>query len=347
MQNTVQAVALAKPEFNLANGAMIISYDPHPGCSSGTGSGGGSVDLMGAATIKLNGGGIFLNSQESCGFSTPSCADLIITGGAGISSAGTVDNIDQDGCAATVSESLNEDPIAIPDEVYWPPVPPECSTAYKTPKKLGEIMVPGNPQPVEEWLIYPGYYETFPQAVLVANKSHIYMASGVYCIDPGGPGFNWDLSWSSVDAAELNGSTDPTKNKFQDPSSPSYQNFNPDGVTLYIKKGGGFSFNTKSSTYLDATSNINSDYQGYLIVLEGDPATHPTCTINGGANNDINGMIFAPYCNITVNGNSSTTAIINAQLIGWHVTIDGKAGVNFNYDPSNQVKIKRKVGLMK
>jgi len=346
-KNHVEAVALAKPGYNLANGAMIISYDPNPTCPSGPGNGGGSVDVSGAATLNLTGGGILINSGIACGFNAPNCPTINITGGAGINSVAVspLDNITQkDSCASPpATENFDQKPIAITGDVYWPPVPKECAmSGYPTPTKLGEIMVPGNPQPVEEWLIYPGYYEEFPQATLVANKSHIYMASGVYCIDPGGPTKNWDVSWSPVAAAALYGSTDPSENK--------YSVHNPDGVTLYIKKGGGFAINASSPTYLDASKNPNgpnADYQGYLIILEGDPTSHPTCSITGGADIDINGLIFAPYCNITVNGGSDSTAKINAQLIGWDLLINGNNIINFNYDPNNQVKVKRRVGLMK
>ncbi|HKY55927.1 MAG TPA: pilus assembly protein TadG-related protein, partial [Anaerolineales bacterium] len=94
LQNTVEAVALAKEGGSLTNGAMIISYDPDPNCSAGGGSGGGSVDVSGNGTLNLYGGGIFLNSDETCGYSAPNCPAINITGG-GIISATSVDNIDQ------------------------------------------------------------------------------------------------------------------------------------------------------------------------------------------------------------------------------------------------------------
>jgi Flp pilus assembly protein TadG len=334
-RNVVQAVALARPSYNLANGAMFISYDPHPGCSSGGGSGGGSVDISGSGTVNLYGGGIFLNSQETCGYLAPNCPTLNITGGAGISSAATVDNIDQKCYAA--SESLGQTPVGIPDDISWPPVPPECGiNPPPTPTKLGEVMAGSPLKLTGEWLIYPGFYETFPPSNLVGNKQLIYMKSGVYCIDPP---MNQDLSWSPVDFVSLNGSTNPSKNK--------YHTYNPDGVTLYIKAGGGFTINSNNPTLLDATTKVSSDYKGYLIVLEGSQSSHPTCTITGGGNLDINGAIFVPYCNVTVNGGSESTAIINAQLFGWHLTLNGNNIINFNYDPNNQVKIKRRVGLIR
>jgi hypothetical protein len=334
-RNIVQAVALARPSYNLANGAMFISYDPHPNCSSGGGSGGGSVDISGSGTVNLYGGGIFLNSQETCGYLAPNCPTLNITGGAGISSAATVDNIDQKCYAAP--ESLGQTPVAIPDDVYWPPVPPECGiNPPPPPTKLGEVMAGSPPKLTGEWLIYPGFYETFPPSDLVGNKQLIYMKSGVYCIDPP---MNQDLSWSPTDFVSLNGSTNPGINK--------YHAYNPDGVTLYIKAGGGFTINANNPTFLDATTKVSSDYQGYLIILEGSQSSHPTCTITGGSNLIINGTIFAPYCDVTVNGGSESTATINAQLIGWQLTLNGNNTINFNYDPSNQVKIKRRIGLIR
>jgi Tfp pilus assembly protein PilX len=326
--NLVEAVALTKEGGSLGNGAMIISYDPDPSCSSGVGSGGGSVDVIGNSAITLSGGGIFLNSDETCGYSAPNCPTITITGG-GINTVGG-DNIDQ--ACQTADEFYNQDPVVIPDDIYWPDVPLECNIPA-TADYLG--VDPSDNK--GEWLIHPGYYEQFPQASLVANKQHIYMASGVYCIDPGGTSHDFDLSWSPVDFVSLNGSTGPSKNK--------YHAYNPDGVTLYIKSGGGFSINANNPTYLDASTS--GDLQGYLMVLEGTHTSIESCSISGGADIDINGLIFAPYCDITVNGGSSSTAVINAQLIGWDIAIDGGAGINFNYDPSNQVVIKDKIGLMK
>jgi len=326
--NLVEAVAMTKEGGALGNGAMIIAYDPDPSCSSGVGSGGGSVDVSGNSTITLSGGGIFLNSDETCGYSAPNCPNLTITGG-GINTVGG-DNIDQ--ACQTAPEFYNQDPVVIPDDIYWPDVPVECSIPA-TADFLG--VDPSDNK--GEWLIHPGYYEQFPQASLVANKQHIYMASGVYCIDPGGTSHDFDLSWSPVDFVSLNGSIDPSENK--------YHAYNPDGVTLYIKSGGGFSINANNPTYLDASTS--GDLQGYLMVLEGTHTSIESCSISGGADIDINGLIFAPYCDITVNGGSSSTAVINAQLIGWDIAIDGGADITFNYDPSNQVIIKDKIGLMK
>lgn len=339
-QNIVQATAFIKNGGALADGAMIISYDPDPNCST-SGTGGYSVSISGSSTVNLNGGGIFLNSDEVCGFVIPNCADLNIYGGS-INSVGN--NIDLGSCIfdPPAIPKPYQDSVSIPDEVYWPDVPAECSQTPEPAVKLGEIVV--GTKTVEEWLIKPGYYDNFPSAALVANKSHIYMASGVYCIDPGGPSWDGDLSWSPVDAAVLNGSTDPLRNKYQDPGN-TLPDVNPDGVTLYIKKGGGFSVNSNNPTFLDASTS--GDYQGYLIILEGNQYSIETCNITGGADLDINGLIFAPYCATTINGGSDPTAEINAQLVVWDIKINGTTNINFNYDPSNQVMLKNQIGLVR
>jgi hypothetical protein len=311
--------------------------------------------VTGSSTLNLNGGGILINSGIACGYNAPNCPDINITGGSGLGinsvAISPLDNIEQKDGFCTyppVPENPDQDPILVPEDVYWPEEPPECSMRspdYPAPTLLGSYTDPGPPsRTVQEWLIYPGYYDEFPQATLVANKSDIYMASGIYCIDPGGTAHDWDLSWSGVDAASLHGSTE------SNPSKSSYNKYhaqNPDGITLYIKSGGGFSLNNNNPTYLDATNDPDSDYQGYLVTLEGTETDHPTCTISGGADIHIDGLIYAPYCDITINGQSSPTAEINAQLIGWDINITGDSVINFNYDPSNQVKIKRRVGLMK
>ena len=329
--NTVQAVALAQKGRVLGDGAMLISYDPDPNCST-AGSGGSSVDISGSSTVNLNGGGIFLNSDEVCGFRIPNCADLKINGGS-INSAG--DNVDLGGCTfdPPVTSNINQSPVAIPDDVYFPDVPPECNVVPLMPTYRGVDLSDNK----GEWVIHPGYYEQFPPTNLVSNRQHIYMASGVYCIDPEGPSRDSDLSWSPIDFVSLNGSIDPSKNK--------YYTANPNGVTLYIKSGGGFTINANNPTYLDASTT--GDYQGYLIVLEGNPTSIESCSITGGAEIDINGMIFVPYCDITVNGGSSSTAKINAQLLGWDLKINGGAGIDFTYAPDNAVHVKRRVGLMR
>ncbi len=117
------------------------------------------------------------------------------------------------------------------------------------------------------------------------------------------------------------------------------------GVTIYLKSGFDFDFSINSPIKLYAPHS--GDYQGYLIIQQGIPTSHGSCILNGGSYLDIDGLIFAPYCNVTINGGSEPTATINAQVVAWDVKLNGNNTIIFNYDPSNKVTIKRKVGLLR
>jgi hypothetical protein len=57
------------------------------------------------------------------------------------------------------------------------------------------------------------------------------------------------------------------------------------------------------------------------------------------------GTIFAPYCELTVNGNSDT-ASYDTQIIGYTVTINGTANATLYYDAENNAESDPKLGLM-
>jgi Flp pilus assembly protein TadG len=309
-QNLVQAVALIGKGGRLFDGASIISLNPNPNCAGGSGSGGGSVDVGGNGEIHLNGGGFFVNSSASCGYSQTSCSvTLVATGGAGINSAGSAIN---QSCAATLPPNTTEEPIVIPDDIFYPDEPIECSQPHAAAEMIG---VDSNG--VQNWRIWPGYYTDFPQGGLVPNNKNIILMPGVYCVDS-------DISWSGATFESLDGSS---------------------GVTIWVTYGHGISININSPIDLDPSSS--GDYQNYLFVVEGDQSSIQSCTINGGSYLEIDGLIFAPYCNITINGDNSSESRFNAQLVGWNIKLNGGNVINFNYNPDKTVIIKRKVGLMK
>jgi hypothetical protein len=170
-QNVVQATALAGKGGSIAYGASVVAMNPNPNCSSGGGSGGGSFDVGGNGEIHLSGGGMFVNSSASCGYSQTSCSVLLtMDSGVGISSAGSAIN---QTCGTPAPQSTTAEPILIPDGIVYPDKPAECGMAAPAPTHLG-----GN-----DWRIYPGYYTDFPQAGLIGNNKNIELASGVYCVD--------------------------------------------------------------------------------------------------------------------------------------------------------------------
>jgi hypothetical protein len=308
--NTVQAVALTRQGGPLFDGASIVSLNPSPNCSSGGGGGGGSVDVGGNGTIYLDGGGIFVNSSASCGYSQTSCSVAITAvGGAGITSAGSAIN---DGCSSGVPQDTTAEPLVIPHEVYMPDRPSECSQTAIPPNLLG---VDANG--VQNWLIHPGYYTDFPQAGLVPNNKNIFLEPGVYCV-------NSDVQWSGATFKALDGTS---------------------GVTIYITAGHTLSVNINSPIWLNPSNS--GDYAGYLFIVDGDQSSIENCNINGGGYLDLNGTVFAPYCNMTINGDSSTTSNFNAQIIGWDIKLNGNNIITFTYDPSANAELKRRIGLMK
>lgn len=295
--NIVQAVSLAKKSGSLFSGASIVSLDPSPNC------GNGSFQVQGNGNINLNGGGIFVNSNASCGYTQSSCSVTLAINGGGISSAGS--SVDTHCSGSSVSTSTTGTQIVVPDEVYMPDKPSACSSGYSSYTSGGKLHFTA------------GYYPAFPPSG-TPNGKDIVLDSGIYCIGS-------SISWSGNDFASLTGSN----------------------VTLYIKSGNSFGININNNITLSATTTSTSVYKGYLIILDGTSSTHPNCTVNGGSNIVLTGTIFAPYCNLTINGGNSSNAPFNAQVIAYDVKLNGSNTITFTYDPGSNAKNPRRVGLMK
>ena len=144
------------------------------------------------------------------------------------------------------------------------------------------------------------------------------MDPGIYCVGK-------DIKWSGQTFTSLDGSS---------------------GVTIYLKSGFDFDLSINSPITLYA-SHSGSDYDGYIIIQNGTHTSIGSCTINGGAYLDIEGTVYAPYCDITVNGGSEPYAEINAQLLGWDIKLNGSNTITFNYDPSKVAKTQTKAGLVR
>ncbi len=158
----------------------------------------------------------------------------------------------------------------------------------------------------------PGYYTSFPPDT--GNNLDITLSSGTYCIDG-------DIKWTSGSFHTLTGS----------------------GVTFYITSGHSFDM---SGGTLNLSAQTTGTYANYLIILNGSQSSIQSCTINGGGGGTITGTVFAPYCNITVNGNSGTDSL-SSQIIGYDVTLNGNNMLNFTYNPGQNAKNPRRVGLLK
>jgi hypothetical protein len=321
-KNTVEAVALADEGGPLFGGASLISVNPSPSCSNNAGvPGGGSVDVGGNGTVNLDGGGIFVNSDEVCGYVQTSCGlTLNITNGGKILSAGSSiymkDKTTGSDCNTSnpPATDTTQKQYVIPDDIYMPDEPIECgqtSSAYPTY---------GDPNG-DDWTITPGLYDIFPQQNINGGhggkKVRIIMEPGVYCVDG-------DVDWNGNIFQSLDGTS---------------------GVTIYIKSGHSFNFRIDSDIYLNASNS--GDYENFLIIVDGTPTNITSCQINGGDYLSMNGMIYAPYCDVTINGNSTSLSDFHAQVLGWNLKVDGGSTINFKYDPDYVPVLKRKVGLLR
>jgi hypothetical protein len=115
-------------------------------------------------------------------------------------------------------------------------------------------------------------------------------------------------------------------------------------VTIYIRSG--YDFNIQQGTIiLDAPDD--GPYAGYLFIVDSDfTGQVPNCIINGDSSNTYTGTIFAPYCDITINGGNQTTSY-TAQVIGYTVTILGNADTDLYYDINQSAQSDPKLGLMR
>jgi hypothetical protein len=302
MHNRVQAISLADDDDTgpLFDGSAIIALNPD--CPMD-----GSMQVGGDAEVTITGGGMFSNSDDACAFKCKSASvelsvldgEITTAGGGFDLSAHCKDNM--------IGETSNTgSQMLYPPETPDLPVPDQCNSAdpdnYHT-SYLGTLVDPEDGDTVQASYIYPGYYGTFPpKKDQVTNKNlkdNIFMLPGIYCVKE-----------IKQTGGILMG----------------------DDVTIYVRPENGIGFQG-GVTQLTATQS--GPFAGYLVVVSTNyPDTKPaSCTVNGNSYNIFQGSIFAPHCDVTINGDSTTPdAGIDAQIIGFNVKINGGAGLTINYD---------------
>jgi hypothetical protein len=305
VHNRVQAIALADDDDTgpLFDGRSIVALNPD--CPSQ-----GSLIVSGDSLITINGGGMWANADESCAFKCTSTSVTVEIPEGGITSpAGSLDSVSEH-CEA----ELNDDGINLgdPDQITYPPElpdlpePAECNPSILPTVSSGIWNDPIHGLVAASFLT-PGYYGTFPpkKDSLGNNlQNHIYMQPGVYCV-------NTVLKLTS-EQLHLYG----------------------DDVTIWIRAGNGFTIN---GGIVQLFASNAGDYAGYLIVVEPDYSGSVTaCTLEGNALNEYVGAVYAPHCDITVNGTADTPPDgIDSQIIGYNVTINGTSNLTINYNDDN------------
>ncbi|HSL28864.1 MAG TPA: Tad domain-containing protein [Anaerolineales bacterium] len=311
--NLVNAVTYASKREPIARGDSIVALNPNPSCP-------GSFIVGGSATINLSGGGMFVNgSGDDCVWEQQGCnvaVNIIGTNWEGdpaaITSAGG--SIDEDSCTEDkVNAAMSEsgEPHDFPPEV--PEEPDECIAPAGHWTNDPDFSVNGY---TGLTILAPGRYNEFPPKSGGGNVvyDHVFMLPGIYCVND---------SIKTVDKKLwLEG----------------------DDVTIYIRPGYKFSY---EGGKIDLSASDDGPYAGYLMIVastfEGAPED---CKINGNVENSFTGTIFAPYCNVDINGGSEETSY-NAQIIAYEVSLSGNSAINFTYDPDVNRWNEPRVGLMR
>jgi hypothetical protein len=124
------------------------------------------------------------------------------------------------------------------------------------------------------------------------------------------------------------------------------KNITGSDVLIYLKNGN--EFNIQGGTLnISGREDENGDYKGYVLIVNSDfSGQSPNCIINGNADATVTGTVFAPYCDIEIDGGGKT-ASLSAQIIGYTVKITGSQTVNLYYDPDISADSDPKVGLMR
>ena len=307
--NHVEAVASKISEQNNFNfGGNAVVALSPDGCA---------LMSQGGTKVIIDGGGLYSNSDDpTCSFKKASCAGVTdinnADGSQGVITmvGGASLNL---GCLpdATLAPAGSKQlPFPPPYEELAPPA--ECSQPLKT--------VSGNPSAVT---LTPGHYRAMPPK---PNIKDMTLQPGVYCIDT-------EMRIGSTDFIRVAGTfgVDP-------------------GVFFYFMPGGSFTFNGGSTVQLWGIHDTTSPYMGYLIYASPNYSTGTpvNCTINGGSLSMFKGTIYAPYCDITLNGGSGPNGF-QSQVIGYNVKFAGTSDIYLSYNAgsSPQWSIPLQVGLTK
>jgi Flp pilus assembly protein TadG len=267
----------------------------------------GNIVLGGSGTVNLTGGGLFVNSGGSgCGIELSGCPEIHIDGD--VSSTGTANvNLGSSSSSCTATSSEIPPPSYDNDPYDFPPQMPPLPTECTSP--YGTYSNPNSAQTV----VTPGRWNEFPPTDSSVH-SEVVMMPGVYCVD---------------DVIKLR---------------DRHLTLTGHDVTIYIRSNNYFQVEG-GTINLDAPNE--GTYAGYLIIVDSDfTGTPPNCSIDGNSINTYEGTIFAPYCDVVVNGDS-TGANIDAQIIAYTVTLNGSTRMDINYDVDNVVHTPRRVGLMR
>jgi hypothetical protein len=254
----------------------------------------GEFIVGGSGTVTIKGGGIFVNSDNTLDdLDSTTCGALKQDG-----CKSTLDFVDGGGIVSVGNINLNSncsDNLEGPMEEGADQIdfPPDLELDEPAECEISGKIV--NNSAMKTSTIFPGSYDNIPPKA--ASESNIVMQPGNYCIN--------DFKISSKD------------------------NVSGNDVFVYVKPGGSFNLSGGVMT-LDAPDT--GAYKGYLVYVVPPNSGFEDCTMNGNTSAQFTGTIYAPYCDITINGSSDPEGI-HSQIIGYTVKLNGDNDLYIEYDP--------------
>ncbi len=335
IQNTVEATAHVIPPDRGSpfNGSALVSLAPN-GC--------GVTSLNGNVNANLIGGGIYDNSAD------PNCA-LDGPGGSYMVYSPFVDVV------GGISPNVGTNNLIIPNpetnrrtgyqpQLNYPPginmpEPPGDVCSGAGASKIASNVTRNDPNgaTIKDAHNHNVKFDQYSPGVISSNiKSlgNVAFDPGVYCLTGG-----FDVNASQYIWGE---------NVMLYVSGTSPCNFSWNGGAEVLLSGVGLKLD---GTMQDSTSN----YKGMLIYvsyMRGGTAWSPQSSLsapsfNGNQASAIIGTVYAPTCNVQLNGTGGN--FYQGQLIGYTTSLTGNSTIFMNYNPDKNITVQNnaKVDLYK
>jgi hypothetical protein len=292
VRNTLVAVTRVRPRSPLAFGYAIVALNKTGNCTN-LGEGAG---FHGNTTTTVNGGGIFSNG---CLVAKDTAVGVDVNG-AGVVYGSTANLHTPNPITVDPGYAIQKTNQPMPPEAYYVD-PPDCS---QVPDYTS-----GNYKNFSGHLPAGRYDE-------VTLKNDVTLeGGGLYCID------------TNFDTGNANVSIDTSNGK--------------QGVTIYLI-GGDFSTGGNGTVNIVApppSPDPSPALPGILIYRKPGDSGCPSSlqdkcdiTIVGNSTSIYRGVVLAPTCMITEEGNGAMTGILSTQLVGCDVKIGGNTPVTVNYN---------------
>lgn len=272
-----------------------------------------TIEMAPSGCIKVNDGGIFVNSTNSSSvyihsYGPPHCTEprlqgqwLQMRGGYSVPSwlspSTVLGPFPPQGVTPAMVDPLATLPVPSAPALAAAPSMPGCNAAFITGVYTGGNLNLGNhwctgSNPVT---LQPGRYNTMN----ISSDARAILSPGLYYIAAGG-GFN------------VSGAAQVTGN----------------GVMLFVADG---PVNIGASGNVTLTAQTSGPYAGMAIFMGRE--TSSELRVSGAGVTLIRGTVYAANSRVVMEG-SGTNKTLNAQMIAWRYYVSGAGTITINYDPS-------------